>query len=194
MQVDVGAASPLNEAADAILVARATDGDVSAFEVLVLRHGPLMRVLASRVLGTGSVGTDAEADDVVQDVFIQSWSQLDRLHDPSAVRPWLMRMVSNRAIERIRKRKDNVNIDDWDAPVAASQSPEHIVEVRMQMSALGAAVEALPEMQRQVWVLKEIGGVPYADIAEQLGVPLSTVRGQLARARRTILHGMEDWR
>jgi RNA polymerase sigma-70 factor (ECF subfamily) len=189
VQVDVGAASPLNEAADAILVARATDGDVAAFEVLVLRHGPLMRVLASRVLGS-----DAEADDVVQDVFIQSWGQLDRLHDPSAVRPWLMRMVSNRAIERIRKRKDTVSVDDWDAPVPASQSPEHIVEVRMQMSALGAAVEALPEMQRQVWVLKEIGGVPYADIAEQLGVPLSTVRGQLARARRTILHGMEDWR
>jgi RNA polymerase sigma-70 factor (ECF subfamily) len=191
MQVDVGAASPLNEAADAILVARATDGDVAAFEVLVVRHSPLMRVLASRVLGS-----DTEADDVVQDVFIQSWSQLDRLNDPSAVRAWLMRMVSNRAIERIRKRKDNVTLDDWDGSVAASgsRSPEHIVEVRMQLSALGAAVDALPAMQRQVWILKEIGGVPYADIAEQLGVPLSTVRGQLARARRTILHGMEDWR
>ena len=187
--MDVDAASPLDNAPDAILVARATDGDVPAFEVLVRRHAPLMRALATRLLGS-----DAESDDVVQDVFIQSWSQLDRLNDPSAVRPWLMRMVSNRSIERIRKRKDHVNVDDWDAPVAASQSPEHIVEVRMQMSALGAAIDALPEMQRQCWILKEVAGVPYADIAEQLGVPLSTVRGQLARARRTILHGMEDWR
>lgn len=181
--------NPLQRAPDGILAARAADGDAAAFEVLVHRHGPLMRAYAAKVLGV-----ESEADDVVQDVFIQAWTQLDRLTDVAAVRPWLMRMVSNRSIERIRKRKDLVNVDDWDAPTAPNQSPEHIVEVTLQMGALAAAVDRLPEMQRQCWALREIGGVPYAEIAERLGVPPSTVRGQLARARRKIIQEMEAWR
>ena len=184
-----GSAGALGNAPDGILAARAADGDVAAFEVLVYRHGPLMRVYAGKVLGS-----DADADDVVQDVFVQAWNQLDRLNDVDAVRPWLMRMVGNRAIERIRRRRDHANVDDWDAPTAANQSPERIVEVRMQIGALAQVVGALPEAQRQCWVLREVGGVPYADIAEQLGLPVSTVRGLLARARRTIIQDMEAWR
>ena len=179
----------LRDAPDGILAARAADGDVAAFEVLVYRHGGLMRAYAAKVLGG-----DADADDVVQDVFVQAWDQLDRLSDPDAVRSWLMRMVSNRAIERIRRRKDNLNVDGWDAPTPAHNSPERIVETRMQLGALATAVASLPEMQRQCWVLREMGDVPYAEIAEQLDVPISTVRGQLARARRTIIREMEAWR
>lgn len=181
--------SPLGDAPDGILASRAADGDVDAFEVLVNRHGALMRVYATKVLGS-----DADADDVLQDVFIQAWDQLDRLTDPDAVRSWLMRMVSNRSIERIRRRKDHLNVDDWDAPSVARDSPERIVEVRLQMSALARAVDNLPEMQRQCWVLREVGGVAYSEIAEQLDVPISTVRGQLARARRAIIQEMEAWR
>jgi RNA polymerase sigma-70 factor (ECF subfamily) len=187
--VDVRPRGPLDDAPDGILASRAADGDVAAFEVLVYRHGALMRVYAAKILGSAS-----EADDVVQDVFIQAWGQFDRLHDPQAVRSWLMRMVSNRSIERIRKRKDHVSVDNWDPPVTEAQSPEHVVEVRMQLRALSAAVDRLPDLQRQCWALKEIGGVAYAEIAEQLGIPVSTVRGQLARARRTIIKEMEAWR
>jgi RNA polymerase sigma-70 factor (ECF subfamily) len=183
------AGNPLEDAPDGILAARAADGDVVAFEVLVTRHGPLMRVYAVRVLGN-----DADADDVVQDVFIQAWAQLDRLNDVDAVRAWLMRMVGNRSIERIRRRKDHVDIDDWDAPTPSGDSPDHVVEIQAQMSALAAAVDKLPETQRQCWILREVGDVPYAGIAEQLDIPVSTVRGLLARARRAIIHEMEAWR
>lgn len=179
----------LSDAADGLLAARAADGDVAAFEVLVRRYGPLMRSYAIKVLGS-----DAEADDVLQDVFIQAWNQLDRLLDPSAVRPWLMRMVGNRSIERIRTRKPQVSVDEWEPPSPAGRSPEDVVEVNEQMRALSAAVHELPELQRQCWALREIGGVPYAEIAQQLDLPVSTVRGQLARARRTIIQKMEAWR
>jgi hypothetical protein len=60
---------------DGILAERAADGDVAAFEVIVFRHGSLMRAYAVRVLGERS-----EAEDVVQDVLIQAWGQLDRLN------------------------------------------------------------------------------------------------------------------
>lgn len=181
--------APLDDAPDGILAARAADGDIAAFEVLVYRHGALMRVYAAKLLGSV-----AEADDVVQDVFIQAWAQLNHLHDPTAVRPWLMRMVSHRSIERIRRRKNELNVDDWEPRLADARSPERVVEVRMELGALAAAVDRLPEMQRQCWVLREIGGVPYSEIADQLDVPISTVRGLLARARRSIIHDMEAWR
>ncbi|MEO6309701.1 MAG: RNA polymerase sigma factor [Leifsonia sp.] len=180
---------PLFEAPDGILAARAADGDIGAFEALVVRHGPLMRAYVAKVLGS-----EMEADDAVQDAFIQAWAHLGDLTDVTAVRSWLMRMVTNRAIDRIRKRKVNLNLADWDAATPPSEDPLHIVEVRMEMSALTSALKKLPEMQRQCWVLKEIGGVPYAEIAEQLEVPLSTVRGQLARARRRMIQEMEAWR
>jgi len=180
---------PLELLPDGILAERAADGDAAAFEVIVYRHGSLMRAYAVRVLGD-----HAEAEDVVQDVLIQAWGQLDRLNDPGAVRAWLMRMVSNRAIDRIRRRRDHREIEDWNAPAPANQSPERIVEVRMQMTALSSVLDGLPAMQRECWMLKELGGLSYLEIAESLGVPASTVRGQLARARQTVLREMEVWR
>ena len=185
----MSAAHPLSDAPDGILVSRVADGDIAAFEVLVRRYGPMMRVYATKVLGS-----EYESDDVVQDAFIQAWAQIENLTDAHAVRSWLMRMVTNRAIERIRKRKDHLNIADVDAPASANQDPEHIVEVRVHMGALSSALQMLPEMQRQCWVLKEIGGIPYAEIAEQLEIPISTVRGQLARARRKLIQEMGAWR
>lgn len=182
-------ATSLAEQPDGLLAERAADGDVAAFEVLVFRHGSLMRAYAVRVLGDR-----VEAEDVVQDVLIQAWGQLDRLNDPSAVRAWLMRMVSNRAIDRIRRRREHSEIEDWNAPAPADQSPDRIVEVRMQMTALSSVLEGLPRMQRECWTLKELGGLSYLEIAESLGVPASTVRGQLARARQTVLREMEGWR
>lgn len=174
---------------DGTLAERAADGDAAAFEVLVFRHGSLMRAYAVRVLGN-----HAEAEDVVQDVLIRAWGQLDRLNDPTAVRSWLMRMVSNQAIDRIRRRREHSEIEDWNSPAPANQSPERIVEVRMQLTALSSVLDALPDMQRECWLLKELGGLSYLEIADCLGVPASTVRGQLARARQTVLREMEVWR
>lgn len=179
----------LSEAPDRILAERAADGDVVAFEALARRYGPRMRVYAMKLLGS-----DFESDDVVQEAFIHAWAQLDRLTDPGAVRPWLMRMVGNRAIERIRKRKKHLDVTERSAPAAPNQNPERIVEMRMQWEALSSAVQRLPQLQRLCWVLKEIGGISYAEIAEQLDEPVSTVRGQLARARHTLIQEMGAWR
>ncbi|WP_307852634.1 RNA polymerase sigma factor [Glaciihabitans sp. dw_435] len=181
--------SALADAPDATLTARAADGDVAAFEVLVRRHGPVMRAYAAKLLGSTQ-----ESGDVVQETFILAWKRLPEVADGSVVRSWLMRILTNKTIDRIRARKPHVDIDEWDAPAPATQSPAHIVEVRMQFDALSAAVNALPQMQRECWVLKEIGGESYAEIAEHLSLPLATVRGALARARQTLLHEMEAWR
>lgn len=180
---------PLGGAPDGILAGRAGDGDIAAFEVLVRRHGPIMRAYAQRILGS-----NADADDVVQDAFITAWDRLTAITDASSVKAWLMRITSNKAIDRLRARRVELPIEEWDAAAPRSQSPETRVESASQTTALAAVLAALPEGQRRCWVLKELGDHSYDEIAVELRLTRSTVRGTLARARRAVAAGMEDWR
>ena len=182
-------ASPLDAASDQTLADRAADGDLRAFEVLVRRYGALMRVYATRVLGSND-----ETDDVVQESFITAWQQLRTLEDGSAVKSWLMRIVSRKSIDRLRARRSHINIDDTDAPAPESHAPHVLAEVESQTEALSRVLAALPEDQRRCWTLRELAENSYGDIAAELDLPLSTVRGLLARARKTLLREMEEWR
>ncbi|MCU1444348.1 MAG: polymerase sigma factor [Cryobacterium sp.] len=181
--------SSLDDAADATLAARAVDGDVRAFEVIVRRHGPLMRAYATRILGSNS-----DADDVVQDTFITAWERLGELQDPAATKAWLMRITSRKAIDRIRARRTDQPFGEWDVPAPESESPHHQAEAASQRERLTRALATLSEAQRECWTLREIGGHSYAEIAEELDVPPSTVRGLLARARQKLMQEMEEWR
>lgn len=181
--------SDLWEAADSLLAGRAADGDTVAFEVLVRRHGPLMRAYAARMLGS----TD-ESDDVVQETFVTAWRRLGELHEGAAVKSWLMRILSRRCIDRIRARHEHDDITELDAPAPARDEPSRLAESHTATAALGAALDRLPELQRRCWVLREVGQYSYDDIADELDVPVSTVRGQLARGRRKLLEAMEEWR
>ena len=87
----------LQAAPDALLISRAVDGDARAFAVLVQRYGRLVRSYAARVLGRLDV-----VDDVVQDVFVTAWQQLDALQDPAAIKPWLIRITSRTALQQAR--------------------------------------------------------------------------------------------
>ena len=182
-------ADALRSAGDEALAARAADGDTAAFEVLVRRHGPLMKAYAARMLGS-----TYESDDVVQETFVTAWRRLGELEEGAAVKAWLMRILSRRCIDRIRARHEHDDVTEVDAPAPAGQSPEHLAEVRTANEALGRALDALPELQRRCWVLREAGQYSYDEIAQELDIPVSTVRGQLARGRRRLLEAMEDWR
>ncbi|MDJ0375958.1 RNA polymerase sigma factor [Cryobacterium sp. PH31-L1] len=172
-----------------MLADRAADGDLRAFEGLVRRYGPLMRVQARRVLGSND-----ETDDVVQEAFITAWQQLGTLEDGSAVKSWLMRIVSRKSIDRLRARREHANIDDTDVPAPDEHAPHVLAEAESQTEALARVLATLPEDQRRCWTLRELAEYSYGDIAAELGLPLSTVRGLLARARKTLLREMEEWR
>ena len=182
-------ASPLDAASDQMLADRAADGDLRAFEVLVRRYGALMRVYATRLLGSND-----ETDDVVQESFIAAWQQLRTLDDGRAVKSWLMRIVSRKSIDRLRARRLHVNIDDTDAPAPERTAPHARAEADSQTQALARVLANLPEDQRRCWALRELAEYSYGDIATELNLPVSTVRGLLARARKTLLREMEEWR
>lgn len=178
----------LNDAHDSFLVERAVDGDVASFEALARRYGPLMRGYARRLTGSA-----ADADDAVQETLIQAWNQLGGLQDGAAVKPWLMRICGRKSIDLIRKRRAVDDLDDVEPP-DPSAGPERAVEQGSQMQSLVAALRKLPDEQRQCWVLKEMGGQSYEDIAETLGISTDSVRGRLSRARTTLMKEMEEWR
>ncbi|WP_051172458.1 RNA polymerase sigma factor [Microbacterium indicum] len=180
---------PLRSADDGIVAGRAADGDAAAFAALVRRHTPVMRAYARRIL-SGS----ADVDDVVQDAFVTAWEQLPRLEDPGSVRSWLMRITGRKAIDRIRAARPHADVTEIDAPAPELLAPPRQAEARAGVAALGEALSNLPAPQRECWVLRELGGCSYAEIADELGIPTSTVRGLLARARRDLIVRMEEWR
>lgn len=179
----------LAEADDRVVAGRAADGDPRAFEILVRRYGTLMRVYARSILGTND-----EADDVVQEAFVTAWQQLESLADPGAVKTWLMRIVSRRSIDRLRARHEHEDIADYDPPAAESASPAHATQARSLAAAVGTALASLPAEQRRCWLLKEVAEYSYREIAADLDLPESTVRGLISRARVNMAREMQAWR
>jgi len=179
----------LREAHDRVVAGRAADGDPHAFEVLVRRYSTLMRVYARSILGTND-----EADDVVQEAFVTAWQQLDSLEDPGVVKSWLMRIVSRRSIDRLRARREHEDIIDYDPPAEAASSPAQMVQARSLADAVGTALASLPAGQRRCWLLKEVAEYSYREIAADLDVPESTVRGLISRARVNMAREMQAWR
>lgn len=179
----------LEGADDRMVAGRAADGDTAAFAVLVRRYTPMMRAYARRIL-PGS----ADVDDVVQDAFITAWEQLPQLEDLAHVKSWLMRTTSRKAIDRIRGSRAHADVTELEVPAPEQTAPPRRAEAHAGVAALGEALNHLPDAQRKCWVLREIGGYSYEEIAEQLDLSAATVRGLLARARKDILVRMEDWR
>lgn len=181
--------SELDAAPDRLIADRAADGDTAAFATLVRRYTPMMRAYARRILGS-----TADVDDVVQESFITAWEQLPGVEHPERVKSWLMRIAGRKAIDGVRATRQHVDVTKLDVPAPANTTPPRQVEARAGVAALRAALDSLPDAQRQCWVLREIGGYTYDEAAEVLGVPVSTVRGLLARARKHLLVRMEQWR
>lgn len=186
---DRSARISLVDADDAMLANRASDGDIRAFEMIIRRHSPLMKAYARKILGSSD-----EVDDVVQETFITAWQQLPTLEEMVALRSWLMKIVSRKSIDRIRTRKQHANADDHETPAPEDTGPSEKAEATSREKALSNVLAGLPQEQRQCWALKHLADYSYDEIAAELDLPVSTVRGLLSRARKNVIQGMEGWR
>lgn len=173
---------------DEALVHLSVDGDHTAFAELVARHAPAMRRYATYLTSSAN-----DADEAVQEALITAWETLDNLRNPAAVRSWMMKIVARKSIDQVRSKHrthslDQVEVED------TTPTPHQQVEQAAQLEHLREALKELPENQRHVWVLREIGQLNYQEIAHYCGVSEATVRGRLARARENISRQMGDWR
>jgi RNA polymerase sigma factor (sigma-70 family) len=172
---------------DESLVAIAREGDERAFEMLYERHGPaILRYCRSLLRST------QEAEDVKQEVFVLAISALRRGAQPDAFRPWLYRVAHNACMSHLRIRRPVLVADNGVlvGPAAAAEPVDgHREELRQLLDDIGK----LPDVQRGALLLREMDGFSYEQVGEVLGLPLSTVRASIFRARRT-LQGLAEAR
>lgn len=171
--------SALELADDGLLAGRAADGDARAFAVLLRRHAPVLRAYVNRLTRRPSDG-----DDVLQEVALNAWQALPKLQDPDKVKAWLFRIAEREAFAMLRKHPQHEQIEE-DLP-----TKEDLLESSDIRRALNLALGTLPERQARVWVLREVGGLSYEQIGQQLELPESTVRGALAAARKKLVDAM----
>lgn len=175
---------------DATLVARARDGDVPSYEQLVLRYQGQMFRLAMRMLASRG-----DAEDVVQDVFLIVWRRLGQLQEDAAFVGWLYRMTTNRCLNVLRARRPMADVDlaEQVSSTPAGQ-PDRAAEVGAQLTALTSALAQLTAEQRACWLLREVHGRSYEEIAVALDTTSTAVRGRIARARAQLAEMMAPWR
>jgi RNA polymerase sigma-70 factor (ECF subfamily) len=162
------------------LVARIALGDVAALRALYDLHGGRVLALARLVLRD-----EAEAEDVVQETFLEVWRRADRF-DPRRgnVVAWVTTLARGRAIDRRRTRESGARtatLAAREAPPAAT-APLAAVEARGDRDRVGTALAALPREQRVVVEDAYFEGLTLREISERRGEPLGTVKSRMRAA------------
>jgi RNA polymerase sigma-70 factor (ECF subfamily) len=171
-------ANPQTDAEDVELLRAVARGDEAAFARVYDRYGAILLGLMLRILRSRP-----EAEDVLQEVFLQVWQQA-RTFDPARGRAftWLATLARSRAIDRLRavdsrERAAQRSAEDGQPPVAATQGWADEEAIRSERAeAVRAALAELPEEQRQVLVLAYLDGMSQSEIAAAKNQPLGTVK------------------
>ncbi|OKI25698.1 RNA polymerase subunit sigma-70 [Streptomyces sp. CB03911] len=177
---------------DQLLAVRAAEGDDDAFAVLVGRHSAALLTLARHLTGNRQ-----DAEDMVQESLLSAWRRLPDFRGDAAFGTWLYRIVTNRCLSFLRSRPaPTVPPDIRPEPAAfpAHGAPEQVAEAHAATRALVQALAGLDPGQRACWILRELHGMHYGEIARTLGISEQTVRGRLFRTRRYLAEAMDPWR
>lgn len=172
------------------LIERAKQGDRAAFAALVREHGDEVYTLARRLVGDPHL-----AADVAQETLIRAWRALPNFRGDAQLSTWLHRITVNTSWthKKRAKRHAATSIDDHldlAAPIGADH-PEVAGEILELRGELRAALDSLPESQRQVVVLKDIYGWTHAEIAESAEISVTAAKVRLHRARARLAKILE---
>ena len=184
---------------EAQTIIEAQQGDLAAFNQLVMAYQGTAYNVAYRVVGDGDAAADA-----CQDAFLKAYKALSQYRGGS-FKSWLMRIVTNTCYDQIRyqSRRPANSLEDMaenSGPeqvklVNGSERPEERVLRSELQDLLQLAISQLPEDQRMVLVLNDVQGFSYQEIAEVIDQPLGTVKSRLSRARnglRDCLQGFSE--
>lgn len=165
---------------DALLVLYA-NGDPSAARILTGRLAPVVHAHAWRLLGD-----QAEAEDVTQEALLRLWRIApDWRQGEAKVTTWLYRVTANLATDRIRRRRGrNVDLDAIPEPEDDQPGAEDRMQDAARAEALQAALNTLPDRQRQAVMLRHIEGLANPDIAEIMSIGVEAVESLVARGKR----------
>jgi len=180
--------------ADAALVDRVKQGDVRAFEMLVVKYQRRIERLIGRMVRDVDL-----VPDIAQETFIRAYRALPQFRGDSAFYTWLYRIAVNTAKKALMEMKRDPLIfeasraSDEDDETSRRQTepidtatPEALLASKEIASTVNTAIEALSEDLRQAITLREIEGLSYEEIADVMNCPIGTVRSRIFRAREAI--------
>ena len=166
---------------DFALIRRFIDGDESTFKVLMLKHKDKVRNLVFLTMGNREL-----VDDVSQEVFISVFNKLKFFRFESQFTTWLYRITVNKCKDHLRKIKIRsifVPIKDTDENIGGFTKPSENIDVK---EVVQAAIEKLPEKLKVPLVMREMDGLSYKEIADQLFCEVGTIKSRIFRARETL--------
>lgn len=175
-----------------LLIIMAKKGDLDAFNQLVLDYQNLAFTVAYRMVNDPST-----AEDVCQDAFIKAYQKI-KLFNGDSIKSWLMRIVTNTAIDHIRKNKRNPEIAlypqdnqaeimenvEWLADESLSPE-EQSIQSQLNLS-IQNCINSLPPEFRAVLILIDVNTMDYKEASSTLQIPLGTIKSRLLRARKKI--------
>lgn len=178
---------------DIELVTKARDGDVAAFESLVEQHRGRVYGLALRMLNS-----EDDAAEVLQDTFLSAYRNLSQLNTDAQFGSWVLKIAANHALMRLRHRKvtraveeplDGPNFNERGSLLdvvsefkdAEGEAMDHELRVAIEQ-----ATAKLGDEYREVFVLKDLEGLSYEEIAEITGASVPAIKSRLHRARLSL--------
>jgi RNA polymerase sigma-70 factor (ECF subfamily) len=182
----------MDEAGDGELLERARQGHPDAFSTLIRRHDRYLYRVARSVLRN-----DDEAEDVVQQTYLQAFANLVDFRGEANLRTWLTRIALNDALQRRRRQRSTVELDQLDAARERIRSdvvlssltmptPEHAAARSQVREILEHAIDELPPAFRIVLIMRDVEEASVNETASALAIKPETVRTRLHRARRML--------
>ena len=179
---------------DAVWVARAAEGDMRAFDRLVLKHRGRIYAMIFNM-----VKNDADAWDLSQEVFVKAWRALPRFESRARFCTWLFRISHNVVYDWFRKRRiqgdgalddelfDASRIDPGAATApSTNKRPDEALEQDELRQRIDSAIAKLSDEHREVILLREVQGLDYKEIAEVAEISIGTVMSRLHHARKKL--------
>lgn len=175
---------------DAQLAERLVSGEVWAREVLYRKYVEVVWGLALRLMGNRS-----DAEDIVQDAFMEAFRDVGQLRDRTAIRAWLLRVTVHQVHRRFRRRRllralgldRGAEVEQLEKVVAASVPPDVVIELGLLNRVLGE----LPANQRVAWSLRTIEGYALEEVAVLCDCSLATAKRRIAAAQLRIGQHLE---
>ena len=167
---------------ETVLVLRCQGGDAAAFEEVVARYQPRLRLYVRKMLGSA-----ASSDDVLQDVWLDAVRGIGRLKDPAAISAWLYRIARAKSGLHLRRHPPRAEEPLDDDAVAQEDERFEPDEV----GAIYAALDGLTPEHREVLLLRFIEQMSYQQLADVVGCEIGTVRSRLHYAKRALRRAMK---
>ncbi len=177
---------PLDD--DAVIVERVLSGETEQFACLVGRYQVRLHRYAASMLGDHDA-----ACDMVQDVFVRAFTGLATCRDPARFQSWLFRILRNRCFDHVRDpRRRLASLDDAEPVADGVEDPSARIERKRLRADLRQALDRVPPVQREAFLLHCVEGMPYDAMAKLLGASVSALKMRVLRARDTLAAAMRN--